>query len=239
MEKIPTLFERDEATNRRYVRNVVTPGCEWVLAGEGAATRKFDGICVRLSRDGLWWFRREVKAGKDAPIGFVPVQFDEVTGSVVGWEPAEGSGFFRFLMDAVDREPGPDFPWTYELLGPKINGNPEHEDEPRLMAHGSILCPDAPRDFEGLQAWLMAHDFEGLVWWHEDGRRAKLKRKDFPEVEREATPVVALLVGKLMARWDAEHPEGWGLGYRRAHEEAYTQVIEDLVTCGLRSIDFA
>jgi hypothetical protein len=36
MKKIPTLFQRDET--RRYVTDVVTPGCEWVLAGEGRAT---------------------------------------------------------------------------------------------------------------------------------------------------------------------------------------------------------
>ena len=46
MEKIPTVFVRDDATNRKHVRDEVHPACGWVLAGEGVATRKFDGTCV-------------------------------------------------------------------------------------------------------------------------------------------------------------------------------------------------
>src|SRR5207237_1222319 len=60
MQKIPTLFVRDEQ-DRRYVTEVVTPGCEWVMADEGQATRKFDGTCVMLDQHGDWWARREVK----------------------------------------------------------------------------------------------------------------------------------------------------------------------------------
>ena len=39
---------------------------------------------------------------------------------------------------------------------------------------------DVPRDLAGLRAWLLAHPkFEGIVWHHPDGRRAKLKYRDF------------------------------------------------------------
>ncbi len=37
-EKIPTLFVRD-LEDRAHVTDEVTPGCEWVLAGEGVAYR--------------------------------------------------------------------------------------------------------------------------------------------------------------------------------------------------------
>lgn len=47
MKKIPTVFVRDP-DDRKHVLPQVTPGCEWVLAGEGRATRKFD----RLNRSG-------------------------------------------------------------------------------------------------------------------------------------------------------------------------------------------
>lgn len=58
MQKIPTMFVRDP-DNMRYVIDEVTPGCEWVLAGEGTPTRKYDGTCVMF--DGAeWWARREV-----------------------------------------------------------------------------------------------------------------------------------------------------------------------------------
>jgi hypothetical protein len=45
MRKIPTLFVRDP-DDRRHVTEQITPGCEWVTAGEGTATRKYDGTCT-------------------------------------------------------------------------------------------------------------------------------------------------------------------------------------------------
>ena len=52
MNKIPTLFVRDPENMSRVTREV-TPGCEWVLAGEGVATRKWDGTNVLVEvRDG-------------------------------------------------------------------------------------------------------------------------------------------------------------------------------------------
>jgi hypothetical protein len=38
MRKIPTVFVRGEQ-DRRYVTEAVTPDCEWVMVGEGQATR--------------------------------------------------------------------------------------------------------------------------------------------------------------------------------------------------------
>ena len=66
MNKIPTVFQRNE-NDRRYVTREVNPECQWVLDGEGVPTRKFDGTCVRLADDGSWWARREVKPGKEPP----------------------------------------------------------------------------------------------------------------------------------------------------------------------------
>lgn len=42
MKKIISLFQRNY-NGDHLVRNEVVPGAEWVLAGEGVATRKFDG----------------------------------------------------------------------------------------------------------------------------------------------------------------------------------------------------
>lgn len=176
MNKIPTLFVRDPEMNRRHVKNEVVPGCEWVLTGEGRPTRKFDGTCVMF--DGTaWWARREVKPGKDEPTNFRAIEHDAETGKIVGWEPADQSGFAKYLNEAVERrawEPG-----TYELVGPKINSNPEGEELHELIPHGEWPLDDVPRDFDGLREWLLAHDYEGIVWWHPDGRKAKLKKRDF------------------------------------------------------------
>ena len=178
MKKIPTLFVRDfEHDNGRYVTSEVTPGCEWVLAGEGTPTRKYDGTCMMLDDNGEWWARREVKRGKAAPPGFQPVDTDETTGKTVGWEPLSQSPFAKFHADALPE----DEPGTYELIGPKVNGNPEGFARHSLVPHVHAQAfEDVPRDHDGIRAWLAAHSlFEGIVWHHPDGRMAKIKARDF------------------------------------------------------------
>jgi len=187
MQKIPTLFVRDWDGDRRYVLPEIVPGCEWVVVnGEGVPTRKFDGTCMMY--DGInWWARREVKAGKPEPAMFAVLETDPETGKTVGREPAEQSPFAKYWTEAtvialgamggIDREPG-----TYELVGPKINGNPEGYETHQLVWHeGATELPDAPRDFNGLAKWLHAHPYEGIVWHRPDGRMAKIKRRDFPK----------------------------------------------------------
>lgn len=178
MKKIPTLFVRNP-DDRRYVTSEVNPGCEWVTEGEGVATRKYDGTCVLLDHEGAWWARREVKTGKTPPDGWWLVEYDHTTMKQVGWEPIGASPFVKFFEEAVkyldDRRPG-----TYELIGPKINGNPEQVIRHELVPHADAQQFDAPRTFDELRDWLSAVRYEGLVWHHPDGRMAKLKRRDFP-----------------------------------------------------------
>lgn len=51
VRKIPTLFQRDPA-DRKHVLPQVNPDAEWVLDGEGIATRKYDGTCVSWTASG-------------------------------------------------------------------------------------------------------------------------------------------------------------------------------------------
>ena len=177
MRKIPTVFVRDLKTHK--VINEVVPGCEWVVAGEGRATRKYDGTCTMFNGS-EWWARRELKPGKDAPEGFVSEGFDENTGKTVGWVPAKTSDFWPLMIEA-GAEGGHEWgAGTYELIGPKVNGNPEGLDQHFFVPHGEFTIGDAPRDFDGLRDYLTRDfPFEGIVWWHQDGRMAKLKRRDF------------------------------------------------------------
>lgn len=181
MRKIPTLFKRDP-DNLRHVLPEVTPGCEWVLAGEGIATRKFDGTCCYY--DGEAWFaRREVKPGKPAPDGFVSVDHDETTGKTVGWVPMADSPFERWFIEAIVRRKRAN-PGTYELVGPKINGNPENMRDHILLEHATVQpFRDAHiSTFEDARAFVIElgrHGIEGIVWHHPDGRMAKLKGRDF------------------------------------------------------------
>jgi hypothetical protein len=182
MRKIPTLFQRDE-NDRRYVTREVHPDAQWVLNGEGVATRKYDGTCVMLDDQGEWWARREVKPGKAAPAGFMAVSTDEVTGKVVGWEPIEQSPFVKFWREAGGENDARWKPGTYELIGPKVNGNPEQAGYHLLVEHADAsIIGRAPRDYDGLRELLTseAWTYEGIVWHHADGRMAKIKRRDFP-----------------------------------------------------------
>jgi hypothetical protein len=186
VKKIPTLFVRDP-DGRRFVLNEVTPGCEWVLAGEGVATRKYDGTCGLIRRDGLavkGFARREVKPGKEPPPNWFEVDHDETTGKRVGWEPIGQSSFVKFFEEAVRNmaEAGePLVPGTYELIGPKINGNSDEWDMHWLVEHATaVALPNCPTDFDELRETLHSLPWEGVVWHHPDGRMAKLKRRDVP-----------------------------------------------------------
>ncbi|GAA1800539.1 DUF5565 family protein [Actinomadura chokoriensis] len=185
MRKIPTVFVRDWDGDPRYVTREPDPDCAWVFAGEGRATRKYDGTCVRFDGD-RWLARREVRPGRDAPPGFTALSTDPATGKTIGWEPAEQSAFWRHLRPAI--EAGAHEPGTYELIGPKINGNPEGADRHLLVRHGADDLGEVPLDHDGLAAWLRARPYEGIVWHAPDGRMAKLKRRDFPPARPGETP---------------------------------------------------
>ncbi|GAP46912.1 hypothetical protein [Streptomyces azureus] len=180
MQKIPTLFVRNP-DDRRRVLPEITPGCEWVLEGQGAATRKYDGTCILLDESGEWWARREVKSGKTSPANYVPVEHDETTGKTVGWEPVEQSSFIKFFTEA--REIRADWAHgTYELCGPKINGNPEALDRHTLIRHATAerVDPDfAHRTYDDIANFLHRHQWEGIVYHHPDGAMAKIKLRDF------------------------------------------------------------
>lgn len=175
MKKIPTIFKRNP-DNMAEVLNEPHPDCAWVFAGEGVATRKYDGTCC-LIEGGKLYKRREVKRGKVPPPDFVRADYDETTGKTVGWVPVDpDSKEDRWHAEAFSSDLGDG---TYELIGPKVQGNPESCDAHRLMAHENAEQLPAPREYEALAAWLEGRDIEGLVWHHPDGRMAKIKLRDF------------------------------------------------------------
>lgn len=188
MRKIPTLFQRDP-DDRAHVLPEVNPDCQWVIDGHGRATRKFDGTCVMLDEQGEWWARREVKPGKTPPARYVPVEFDQNTGKTMGWEPIGQSAFAKFHTEALDnhRSTNNGFyepqPGTHELIGPKVNGNPEREQKHWLIEHAKAEPIGQPElTFEGIRKEVLmhgSHGCEGIVWHHPDGRMAKIKARDF------------------------------------------------------------
>jgi hypothetical protein len=183
VKKIPTLFQRNYESDR-LVRNEVTPGCEWVIDGVWDATWKIDGTACMF--DGTTWFKRyDAKGGKPAPEGFVPAQEpDSVTGHWPGWIPvSQTNPADRWFREAIANhfKNGCINAGTFELIGPKINGNKEKRTSHILVSHGTLLIEDdiVPRTFDGLKAWLEPRDMEGIVFHHPDGRMCKIKKKDF------------------------------------------------------------
>jgi hypothetical protein len=182
MQKIISLFQRNYNVDR-LVRDDVTPGAEWVISGEGVATRKWDGACCKIE-DGALYKRYDAKHGKTPPEGFVPAQDpDPITGHWPGWlqcnrmDPAD-----MWFVEGLDNAGGEDHDLvdgTYELCGPKINGNPEKLEVHTLIQHGNIHIDNLPRTFHHVSSYLSVANIEGIVWHHPDGRMVKIKAKDF------------------------------------------------------------
>jgi len=175
MKKIISLFQRNYDGDH-LVREEIVVGAEWVLRGEGIATRKFDGTCC-LVRDGKLFKRYELKRGKIPPEGFEPAgEVDSITGNSPGWLPVSERPDDRYHREAfsVDLPNG-----TYELCGPKVQGNPEGILYHTLVPHGIETLPECPRSFDEIRAYLISHNIEGIVWHHLDGRMVKIKGRDF------------------------------------------------------------
>ena len=182
MKKIPTLFLRDPETNFRTLTRKVHPDCAWVVNGEGEATVKLDGTCCMIS-NGKLYARRELKKGKKTPDNFILEAIDLNTGKSFGWVPVTDDPEFKWHNEALNLYRGLTLPHgTYELVGPKIQGNPMDLQVHQLFFHGEIEfdCP-VPRSYKELRSFLLDLDsrYEGIVWHHEDGRMAKIKRRDF------------------------------------------------------------
>lgn len=179
VKKIPTIFVRDMTKQPALVTPEWHPDCLWVRDGEGAATLKHDGTCC-LVRHATLYRRRELRPGDVAPANFESTGTDDVTGKTVGWVPVGDSSEDKWHREAWG-DTGTTLPdGTYELMGPKVQGNKGGFQKHVLVAHGAQLFEHTPpRDFDGLRVWLDQHTVEGIVWHHEDGRMAKIKRRDF------------------------------------------------------------
>lgn len=156
MRKIPGLYKRDyEGT--RLVYDEIVSGCEWVLdSGVAIATAKYDGTAVMVL-DGALYKRYDAENGKTPPDGFIPAQEpDEKTGHWPGWvavnhhHPENKYHVEAFLADSYW------FDGTYELVGPRINGNPHGFSAHLLVRHGARVLQDCPVEFNALRDYIHA-----------------------------------------------------------------------------------
>lgn len=189
MKKMPCLFVREFHGKQSFtLTREVTPGCEWVLAGEGVASIKRDGTAC-LVKDGQLFKRYDAKRDrrtgeyKAPPAGAIPCDDpDPVTGHWPHWvavdlgNPADkwhAQAWYAYAAALADG--------TYELCGPHFNANPEGFEAERFIRHGSevVHLPDGEFAFDWLRSFLVSNAIEGLVFAHPDGRFAKIRRKDF------------------------------------------------------------
>lgn len=183
MEKIPTVFDRGPDFT---VIDKVRDGCEWVFEGHGAATEKLDGTNVRLTIRAGRLVRLEKRRN--------PTKVQKQQGIIDGWyvdadEHDRGDRWIWEAARATDLSDWPDGEHSCEALGPKIQGNPlgleRHLCVPFNMDVPVYEVPQ--RSFGDLHEFLAqmesryapGHLAEGIVFHHPDGRRAKIKRRDF------------------------------------------------------------
>ena len=188
MKKIKTLFERVIVDHEIVdILPNVAEGCEWVMKGEGIATRKLDGTACMI-KDGRLYARYDYRTDarnqgkkRTLPDGAIPCQSspDEMTGHFPHWVPVGDNPAYKWHRKAFEQQAGLE-DGTYELIGEHFKRNPEHvENGDKLVKHGSIVLEDVPRTFAGIREYLRIHDMEGIVFRRENGDMCKIKRTDF------------------------------------------------------------
>lgn len=184
MKKISTLYKKDP-NNLGRVINEINPENKWVFDGDGIATRKYDGTATAII-NGEVYKRYDVKKGRQVPDGAIPCQeADLITGHHPHWlkcshDKNEDKYFFEGFNSLAELGKVED--GTYELIGEKVQGNPEKIEGHHLVKHGSVILKLNSYHFEDLKNYLSnpLNDIEGIVFHHKrDGRMCKLRKSDF------------------------------------------------------------
>lgn len=210
MRKIPTLYIRDVNNPATVTtqpspecawvfQNEGTPfikrdGTSCMLRFERTPEDLVD-VGAERSRVVLYR-RRELKQGKattkafrarvtrERRKGFIAEGETEHKGKVKvqGWVPCDREKpSDQWHFEAFDSKHAEDWrEGTYELIGPKIQGNAERQMRHVLVKHDTEEASfHPPRTWAGIRDWFTHHHVEGLVFHHPDGRMGKIKRSDF------------------------------------------------------------
>lgn len=188
VKKMPALFVIDRTIHK--ATDAVNEKGAWVFEEPSTVTIKRDGTGITVTEDGKVYARRTVKKGRPVPPGFLLAELDTFTGHQFGLEPIEQSGFHKIFKEAAEGFDGNIPAGTYELLGPKLAGNPENLDKHLLAPHGTEEATEIPdmRNIPREQAYEILkpifagykeRGIEGVVWWGADGKRTKLRVYDY------------------------------------------------------------
>jgi len=195
MKKMPCLFERTFNSDRTFeIHDRVTPGCEWVYNGMAIPTVKWDGTACAVI-GGKLYKRYDAKRGKTPPAGAIPCdEPDPVTGHHPHWIAVGDEPESKHHLAAWNALAHPLSDGTYELCGPKLQGNPHRLDRPQFIRHGAHLAIVNDFSFASLRAFLEKFDKEGIVFHAGLDLRCKIRRADFgfawpiPEGGGDASP---------------------------------------------------
>jgi hypothetical protein len=178
MKKISTLFNKDPNDLGRVI-NEINPENEWALSG-AVATRKWDGTACAVI-NGELYKRYDVKKGRSVPENAIPCQEpDVITGHWPHWVKCDRKDKAdRWHFEAFDKKQI----WadgTYELCGPKIQGNPENLEDHQLIRHGEKVYKTFHIDYNWIWSFLLVTDIEGVVL-HQPltGLMCKIRKSDF------------------------------------------------------------
>ena len=178
MKKIKTFFLKNK-DNLALVTNEIDPENMWVLE-TGYATRKFDGSACAII-DGKLYKRYDVKKGKKVPEGAILCQeADEITGHHPHWVKCKPDNpGDKYFWEAYDKEKLED--GTYELIGEKVQGNPEKIVGHKLVRHGEEIYTFKDFSYGFLKQFLEDNDIEGIVFHDANptGNMCKIRKSDY------------------------------------------------------------
>jgi hypothetical protein len=195
MRKMTTLYKQyfDRLPNNKgrvftHITDEVRDENKWVFTDTTTkAYKKLDGTACAII-DGKLYARymvrqRSADKPKKYPEDGIPAQpkEDPNTGQHPYWVPTDDKKEYKYHNEAfarmTNKEDG-----TYELCGPKINGNKENLAENILINHNSTeLIVQLPKEltFESIKDMVSNYKGEGFVLKNSSGDMCKIRRCDF------------------------------------------------------------
>lgn len=192
MKKIKRIFKADPE-NRSLVTKEINEGMEWVFNGNSYPRWKRNGLPCAIIK-GVFYKRLQV----DSLSGLVPdnaikVDEDKFTNKIIYWVPILNTPENKYFLEALERFKQDHKFWldnlggladgTYELCGPKIQGNKENLSKHILLPHNSVPVHwDVEVTYDNLKEYFMKYPrVEGFVFYHkmDSSLMGKIRRKDF------------------------------------------------------------
>lgn len=169
MRKIPTIYLRDTRVTCSPVTGEINPECQWVFNGEGIATRKIDGINIKIE-NGIAYQRIKPNSSD-----YYKADYGEISDAYV-----------KSII--TTRKHWPD--GIHEVYGEGIKDNAEGIIGQSMISifplDPSLIIQGLQINYRSLMAYFSAHDIEGIVFHRrcDPEIMAKIKTRDFFHLHR-------------------------------------------------------